>query len=149
MAQISGPIARLNELISGIKTAILTTVRPDSTLHSCPMASHPADQNGVLWFISHNNTEKIEAVRSYQRVNLAYADPASQRYVSVSGFCELVRDHELAKQLWEPSYKSWFAGGPEDADLVLMKVDVQQAEYWDTSHGRMVPLLGFARAAIE
>jgi general stress protein 26 len=143
MAPNSGPIAQLNDLIRGIGTAILTTVRPDGSLHSCPMASHPSDEAGVLWFLSHNNSEKVEAVRTSQRVNLAYGDPVSQRYVSVSGFCELVRDHARAKQLWDPSYASWFSGGVEDPNLVLLKVDIEQAEYWDAAQGRMVPIIGF------
>jgi general stress protein 26 len=138
-------IARLNEMVQGIATAVLTTIRPDDTLHSCPMATHPVDDSGVLWFLTHNNSEKVEAVRTNQRVNVAYADHASQRYVSVSGFCELVRDHALAKQLWDPSYQSWLPGGPEDPALVLLKVDIQQVEYWDSAKGGMVPLLGMPR----
>lgn len=145
MAEATGKIAQLNELIKGIDTAVLTTVRPDSTLHSCPMASHVADDRGVLWFITHDNSEKVEAVRTNQRVNLAYVDHLSQRYVSISGFCELVRDHALAKTLWYPSYASWFPGGVDDPGLVLLKVDIQQAAYWDAARGRMVPLLGFPR----
>lgn len=143
MAQTSGPVVQLNQLISGIETAMLTTVRPDGSLHSCPMASRAADDNGVLWFISHNQTEKVEAVRTSQRANLAYVDPVAGRYVSVSGFCELVRDQARAKLLWDPSYASWFSGGVEDPSLVLLKVDIQQAEYWDASLGRMVPIVGF------
>ncbi len=143
MPETTASIAKLNELIQGIDPAILTTVRPDGTLHSCPMASNGADERGVIWFISHNNSEKVEAVRTNQRVNVAYADRAAHRYVSVSGFCELVRDHALAKRLWQPGYKDWFAGGVDDPALVLLKVDIQQAEYWDASKGRMVPLLGF------
>ena len=138
----SGTIAQLNEMICGIDVAILTTLRPDGTLHSCPMAAHLADESGVLWFISASNTEKVEAVRTSQRVNLAYADQASQRYVSISGFCELVRDHLMAKRLWDPSYTSWFPHGLDDPNLILLKVDIQQEEYWDASHGRMEMLLG-------
>jgi general stress protein 26 len=139
------PIAQVNELMRGIATAILTTVRPDGTLHSCPMASRPADPAGVLWFLSLNHTEKVEAVRTNQRVNVAFIDPSSQRYVSVSGYCELVRDHVLAKELWDPGFTSWAPGGPEDINLVLMKVDIQQVESWDATTGRMVPLAGFPR----
>jgi general stress protein 26 len=145
MAEVSGPIVHLNELISGFPIAVLTTQRPDGTLHSCPMVTHPADSSGVLWFLSGGNSEKVEAVRTSQQVNLAYSDPASQRYVSVSGFCELVRDRVLARQLWRPEYGSWFRGGLEDPTLILLKVDIQQAEYWDAAHGRMVPLPGFTR----
>jgi general stress protein 26 len=145
MVEVSGPIARLNELISGISIATLTTQRPDGTLHSCPMMVHPAGSSGVLWFLAAGNSEKVEAVRTSQQVNVAFADPASQRYVSVSGFCELMRDRILAKQLWQPEYATWFRGGLEDPALVLMKVDIQQAEYWDAARGSMVPLLGFTR----
>ncbi len=149
MGQSYNPAARLNELISGIELAILTTIRPDGSLHSCPMAAHGVDPSGVLWFISGSNTEKVEAARSNQRVNVSFADHAAQRYVSVSGFCELVRDHVKAKELWNPTYTSWFAGGLDDPNLILMKIAVQQAEYWDVSAGRMVDLPGFNKPAIQ
>jgi general stress protein 26 len=145
MPDLTAAIAQLNDLTKGIDTAILTTSRPDGTLHSCPMATHPADANGVLWFITHNRSEKVEAVRTSQRVNVAYADHASRRYISVSGFCELVRDHAVAKALWQPSYESWLPGGPEGPGVVLLKVDIQQVEYWDAAKGGMSSLLGLPR----
>ena len=143
MPDTTTAIAHLNDLIKEISTAVLTTVRPDGSLHSCPMATHPLDDNGVLWFLSHDNSEKVEAVRTQQHVNVAYADNAVQRYVSVSGFCELVRDHAIAERLWDPSYESWLPGGAEKA--VLLKIDIQQAEYWDAAQSRMVPLQGLPR----
>jgi len=149
MAENHNPVARLNELIGGIEFAILTTIRPDGTLHSCPMAAHGVDPTGVLWFVSGSNTEKVEAVKTSQRVNVSFADPAAERYVSISGFCELVRDHVKAKELWKPSYTSWFRGGLDDPSLILLKIDVQQAEYWDATAGRMVDLPGFNKPAIQ
>ena len=149
MAQSYDPVARLNELISGIGYAMLTTIRPDGSLHSCPMASGGVESPGVIWFLSHSNTEKVEAVRTIQRVNLSYADHAAQRYISVSGFCELVRDRGKAKELWDDSYKSWCPAGVDDPNLILLKVDVLQAEYWSASEARMVELVGFNKPAIE
>src|SRR5581483_11830684 len=104
-------IARVNELIKGIDIAILATVRPDGSVHSCPMVSHGVDSEGVLWFLSNSNTEKVEAVRTLQRVNLAFVDHASQRYISISGFCELVRDRVRTKEMWDSSYTAWFPAG--------------------------------------
>jgi general stress protein 26 len=149
MAQTNDPVGKLNELIRGIEVAMLTTVRPDGSLYSCPMAPHQVDSAGALWLISDNQTEKVEAVKTYQRVNLSFADYAAQRYVSISGFCELMRDHAKTKQLWSPGYKSWFPGGPEDPKLILMKIDVQHAEYWDSAANRMVEVPGFNKPPIE
>lgn len=137
------PVGKLNELIRGIPIAILTTVRPDSSLHSCPMAAQSVDDSGTFWLLSSSETEKVEAVRTIQRVNLAFTDHAGNRYVSVSGFCELVRNGGMAKQLWKPEYKAWLSGGLEDPNLILLKIVVQEAEYWDSSQGRMLDLTGF------
>ena len=145
---LHGPIARLNELTQGITTAILTTVRPDGTLHSRPMATRGIEADGAFWFLTNSNTEKVEAVRTQQRVSLCFADAAANRYVSVSGFCELVRERSRSKELWDPNYKNWLPQGLDDENLILMKIVVQQAEYWDTAQGRMVALTGFDAAAI-
>jgi general stress protein 26 len=145
MAQTGNPVAELNQLIKGIEFAMLTTIRSNGTLHSCPMASQEVDADGVLWFLTDSNTEKAEAVRFNDHVNVAYADPGSQRYISVSGRCELARDQEKSGQLWKPRYKTWFPEGLDDPNLILLKVHVQEAEYWNDSERRMVELSGFPK----
>ncbi len=149
MAQTTDPITKLNELIRGIEIAMLTTIHPDGGLHSCPMAAQPAEADGVVWFLSASNTEKVEAVRTSQRVNVAYADQVSQRYVSISGFCELVRDHDKAKTLWRPQYSAWLPKGLDDPSLILLKVNIQEAEYWDDDAGRMLQLPALPKPIIE
>ena len=144
MAQTNDTVAQFNQLIGGIEVAMLTTIRADGTLHSCPMAAQPADASGAIWFFSGNHTEKVDAIKVDQHVNLAYADPPSQRYVSVTGNCELVRDHDRAKALWDPSYKAWYPKGLDDPNLILLRVIILEAEYWDASQGRMLRLTGFA-----
>lgn len=136
-------ISKLNQLIQGIPIAVLTTMRPDSSLHSRPMATQQLDANGAFWFITASNTEKVEAIRTLQRVNLCFLDHTANRYVSVSGYCELIRNSAKAKELWKPEYKTWLPNGLEDPDLILLKVVVHQAEYWDSSQNRMLELNGF------
>jgi pyridoxamine 5'-phosphate oxidase like protein len=57
-----------------------------------------------------------------------------------------VRDRQKIEELWNPIYKAWFPKGLEDPDLALLKVEVQEAEYWDTPSGKMVQLIGFVKA---
>src|SRR5271157_2648869 len=121
MAQTQDPVARINQLINGIEFAMLTTIRPDGSLHSCPMATQPVDRDGVVWFFSGNNTEKVEAIKTDPRVNLAYSDFNSQRYVSITGEAEPVRDHVRAREMWKPLYEAWFPKGVDDPSLILLK----------------------------
>ncbi len=147
MAQTYDPVAKLNELIKGIEFAMLTTIRSNGRLYSCPMATAEVHGDGALWFFSRNQSEKVEAIKSDPRVNLAYSDPGGQRYVSITGNAEPLRDHVRAKELWSPVYEKWFSKGLADPDLILLRIQVRDAEYWDGSVGRMVQLPGFANQA--
>ena len=143
MAESTDPVAKLNDMIRGIQQVMLTTVRANGTVHCCPMATHAVEPDGTLWFFAGNFSEKVEALKTDARVNVAYADPASNRYVSVAGNSELVRDHVRAQAMWKPEYKAWFPKGVTDPDLILLKIDIREVEYWDSSSNRMARLSGF------
>jgi general stress protein 26 len=139
-------IKKLGELIEGINIAMLTTIDDDGALRSRPMGTQQIEFDGDLWFFAGASSAKAHEVRRDQRVNVSYADPDNQRYVSVSGTAKLVRDQAKLKQLWNPIFKAWFPQGLEDPDLALLKVNVEQAEYWDAPSGKVVALLGFVKA---
>ena len=77
---------------------------------------------------------------------MSYADTDGQRYVSVSGTAQLVRDRAKVEELWNPIFNAWFPDGLDDPDLALLKVTVEQAEYWDSPSSKVVQLYGFVKA---
>jgi general stress protein 26 len=141
--------AKLWAMIKDIKFAMLVTEQEDGTLRSRPMATQQADFDGDLWFFTAMDAPKVAEVRHHSKVNLSYAEPEDQKYVSVSGTCEVVRDAAKMKELWNPVYKAWFPQGLDDPKLTLLKVTVTNAEYWDAPAGKMVYLIGTAKAALK
>jgi general stress protein 26 len=141
-------IQKLNELIHKIDFTMLTTIDTDGTLRSRPMSTQKTPFDGTLWFFTGASSEKVFETRHHNQVNLSYADPKNQRYVSVSGVAELSRDQAKMKELWNPAYKAWFPDGLDDPDLALLKVHVEKAEYWDSPNGTVVTLIGFAKALL-
>ncbi len=139
-------VKKLSQLIKGIRVAMLTTVCADGSLRSRPMVTQDAEFDGSLWFFTRADTPKVEEVRQREQVNLAYAVPEDQRYVSVSGTAHLVRDPQKVKELWSPVLKAWFPQGPDDPQLALLRVDVERAEYWDAPSSMTVHLVGFVKA---
>jgi len=127
----------LNDKIKGIRIAMMTTVETDGTLRSRPMATQDMEFNGDLWFFTHASTPKVDDVQHDQQVNLGYAKPDENLFVSVSGTAQLVRDRQKINELWKPALKAWFPNGNEDPDLALLKVTVESAEYWDAPSGVM------------
>jgi general stress protein 26 len=139
-------LEQLREKIKGIRIAMLTTIDEDGSLHSRPMATQETELDGDLWFFTPATSPKVGEIGRDQRVNLSYADPDDQRYVSVSGTARLVRDRAKAKELWNPLLKAWFPQGLDDPDLALLRVHVEKAEYWDSPSSKMVQLAGFLKA---
>ena len=139
-------IQKLGELIKEVKIAMLTTAEPDGTLRSRPMATQKTEFDGTLWFFTRASSPKVEEVENSDNVNVSYADPGNNTYVSVTGTAILVRDHDKAKELWNPILKAWFPKGLEDPDLALLHVTVEKAEFWDSPSSTMVHIAGFVKA---
>jgi general stress protein 26/nucleotide-binding universal stress UspA family protein len=155
MAATEGPGAasndtlRLEDLISGFRIAMLTTITEDGYLHSRPMVAHSAGFDGDLWFFTHAHTHKTEDVDRYHQVNVSYVDPNRDRYVSISGRALLVQDRQKMEELWDPVYEEWFSQGLDDRDLALLRVSVEGAEYWDRRGSVMVRLMPETQGAIR
>ncbi|MES2744551.1 MAG: pyridoxamine 5'-phosphate oxidase family protein [Bdellovibrionota bacterium] len=138
----------LLELITDVKVSMLTTQDADGNLRSRPMQTTEAEASGVLWFFTSDHHGKAEEIEKDPRVNLSYAMPEKNRYISVSGLGEIVHDLDKKKELWKPVYKAWFADGPEDSHCALLKVYIEKAEYWDATSSTIVQIVGFTKALL-
>jgi general stress protein 26 len=145
----SEQIAKLRELIQDIDLCMLTTINEDGTLHSRPMAvNESAEFDGNLWFFTYGDSHKILEIERDHRVNVAFSDPKNQHYVSISGLAKLIRDKAALEEQWHPMLKAWFPDGPETKDIALIKVEAEQAEYWDAPSGSVATAFAFARAVL-
>lgn len=141
-------IKELGELIKDIRFAMMTTIEPDGTLRSRPMGTLDVDADGELWFFTKSSAAKADEVRQDEHINLSYAKPEDNRYVSVSGTGEIVRDQAKMKELWTPALKIWFEDGLDDPDLALLKVTITQAEYWKSPSNSVGTALAFVAAYV-
>jgi general stress protein 26 len=148
-ASHEGEITKLGSLIKGIKFAMLTTVEPDGSLHSRPMTTQDLDFDGDLWFFTSAHSPKVWESGQHREVNVAFADPDKNKYVSASGKASLVRDRKKMEELWNPAYKTFFPQGLDDPEIALLKVSVEKAEYWDSPATALGRAFNFARAYLS
>jgi len=102
---------------------------------------------GVMWFMTGLDTEKAHEVEEDSAVNVAFANEGDNRFVSISGRCRLVQDIPKQKELWTSFARAWF-DGPEDSNLVLMRVEIDGAEYWDGPKSKMVMMVGWLKSKV-
>ncbi|MEP7291289.1 MAG: pyridoxamine 5'-phosphate oxidase family protein [Chloroflexota bacterium] len=141
-------IETLRDEIKGIRIVMLTTVDQEESLRSRPMGMLDYEFAGDLWFFTSASEPKVAEVKRENQVNVAFADPSSNRYVSVSGIASIVPDRARMEKLWHPIMKAWFPDGLETPDIALLRVSVHKAEYWDFASAKIVQLIGFVKAVV-
>ena len=141
---------KLWDLIKDIKFGMFAHRHGDGMIHSHPLTTQnqSMDEGSVLYFFISEASEIAARVRGDGNVNVSYANPGDDRYVSISGTAQVVGDLAKKEELWTPMAKAWFPGGPTDEDLALMEVRILHAEYWDAGSSKMVQLARMAKAVI-
>ena len=138
------------KLIKNIKFAMFTTRHGNGHLHSRPMTTQnkglEADES--LWFFMSKRGDPVDDLKADPVVNLVYADPSEDTYVSVSGTAAMIEDPAKKNQLWSTLAEAWFPGGPTDPDLALVQVQILHANYGDVKESKLVQLYAMAKAAV-
>ena len=137
------------KLVKDIKFAMFTTRHGNGHLHSRPMTTQnkSIDADESLWFFMSRKSDPVDDLKTEPSVNLAYADPSSDTYVSVSGTAATVDDMGKKKELWSKMAEAWFQGGPTDPDLALVQVKIVHAGFWDVKESKIVQIYKMAKAA--
>lgn len=129
-------------MIRDIPVAMLTTTGL-GRLRSRPMVTQRSAFDGDLWFLTARAAGKTGEIRDRQQVHITFVSPSDSRYVWATGTASVVDNKAKVQELWHAGYKPWFPDGPADGSIALIKVRVEEAEYWDGKAGRMVLLTGF------
>jgi general stress protein 26 len=140
---------KLGELIKDIEVAMLTTRTSDGSLLSRPIQTLKLDANGELIFFTAAKSHKVEDLTDDSTANLAYADPGEHRYVSVRGRARMDRDDNTIHELWSPAQKIFFPEGRDDPNLMVLRIDVRDAAYWEAADNFVARAFDFAKGMLS
>lgn len=141
-------LKKIQKIIDDIKIGMLVTTAPDKTIKSRPMGTREVDEEGYLWFFTSDESGKLVDIIEHPHVNVSYSSPDKNTYLSISGVAELVSDKEKMEELYSPVIKAWYPQGLDDPTLMLIKVKIQEAEYWDGTSSKLVQVFRIGKAII-
>ena len=142
-------LEKLREMVKDIDFCMLTTIDENGDLHSRPMSANgEIDPNGDLWFFTGASSHKVQEVAQSPKTNVSFADPKNQRYISITGVAQLVRDRKKIEELWKPEFKMWFPEGKDDPEVALLRVSPEKAEYWDSPSSTVSYALSFVSSLV-
>jgi len=128
--------AKLWSMIKKIKVAMMTSWDGEA-MHSRPMHGYQEEFEGKLYFFTRHDSGKTDEIGHYDKLNLAYVDIDDNMFVSLAGRGRLSYDRERMRKYWSPMVGAWFPKGLDDPQLALIEVDVDSAQYWDSTSSSM------------
>ena len=137
---------KVAELIKGQKFGFLTTTTPEGKLTSRPMALQEVEFDGDLWFFAEQSAEWLTHISRSPQVNVGVGSGGT--WVSLTGEAVVVGDVAKKKELWNSGVEAWLPQGPEDPSVVLVKVNGDSAEYWDSPGNRLATAYSFVEAKV-
>jgi general stress protein 26 len=126
---------------------MLTTITSDDAPYSCPMTLQRA-QDGALWFFTSDESPTVKHLERVLRVGVSVMDNDDSFYFAGYGNARIMRDRAAMAPLFNAMVKAWFPAGMDDPHLVLLKVELERAEYWDNASNRMVQALAIAKSLV-
>lgn len=134
-------------LIEEIGKGMLTTWT-GSRMRARPMAAYSDQEEGVVWFLTDRRGHKDEEIGTHPNVCVAFAKPNSDDYVSVSGRATIVKDTAKLEHLWNEYAKTLWPDGPDDPNVVLIRLDPTDGEYWEGRSNLISTAFALAKARI-
>jgi len=127
----SEALTHLREIVSKFRTAMFVTQGRDAALlHARPMAVAKMDEDGSLWFVTGQDTLKIDELLAHPNALVCLQN--ARQFVTINGHVSIVKDRSKVDEMWSESFRIWF-DGKDDPNLVLLRLIPSAGEYWDQS----------------
>jgi general stress protein 26 len=140
------PARRVDEVLDGIRVAMLTT-ESDDGIEARPLTIAAQDVD-TLWFLVSRSAHWLKAtVLSSQQSLLAFEDARHSSYVCLIGTLRLDDEPDRVRDLWTAPARAYF-DGPDDPDVVALAFDVTGGRWWDGPDSRIGQSLALARAIV-
>jgi general stress protein 26 len=114
----------------------------DGSAHSEPLTAQlDEDQVDTLFFF----IGKDNRVAGTHDLMLQFVSKGHDFFACIRGHGRIDNDRGLIDKLWNTQVEAWFPGGKDDANLALLRVDIDSAELWETDisvSGRLKMLFG-------
>ena len=142
-----GTREELRTVLEEFDTAMLVTKDDEGAPRARPMAVRQRQNDTALWFVTANETAKVEEIERDPMVAAVFYRDRDRAWVSVSGRAALVRDAQRTKELWSPVMKAWF-DSPDDPNILLIRVEPHHAEFYEPKGTKVGRIFEMVKGAI-
>jgi general stress protein 26 len=100
-------------------------------------------------FMTERYCRKVVEMERAGRLTLAYQYDPEKAYVTLTGRPVIIDDVALKRSVWNPNADRWHRGGPDDPNVVIVRLITDRIEIWSSGRDVMPEPKGFSAAVLE
>lgn len=135
--------ARIWDAAEAAQTAMLITT-DDMGPHARPMSAILRPDDGLIWFLTDEDSGKLEEIASQPNIAVTFSDGRSS-HVAFRGTATSTDDRATIENLWSPAADAFYPAGPGDPAIRVIRFEPVDGELWD-SPGTVLALFRMAAA---
>ena len=137
---------RVWDIVERVGVCMLTT-HSASGLRARPLEARPDRKSGIVWFVTDLRSGKEREIEAAHDVGLAFIDPDTNAYLSITARAEILQDRAKAASIWKSTDTMWWSG-PDDPNVCVLRVAPVTAELWDGPASKAVAAFEFVKATL-
>ena len=121
---------RIWDIIEKTGVGMLAT-RFAGGMRARPLDARPHRQAQTIYFIIDARGFKDEEIAACPDVCFTLINAEEKAYLSLSGRADILQDAALAAAFWKKADEVWWAEGPHDRHVRVLRLKPHLAELWD------------------
>jgi general stress protein 26 len=99
-------------------------------------------------FTTNRRCRKFKEIEQSGKLTLAYQHDPDRAYVSLIGCAGIIDDVELKRSRWSAEADRWHPGGPDDPNVVIIRLATERIELWSSVRDVMPEPKGLSAAVL-
>jgi general stress protein 26 len=100
--------------------------------HVRPMEAQLLADKSPIWFFASRTMVLVQELGKGQRAIATFTAKGHDLFASLKGSLVIDTDRALVDKLWNSHVDAWYDGGRNDPNLVLIRLDAERAEIWES-----------------
>lgn len=143
-------ITKLQELVNKIDIGMLGTYPGDNEyVHVVPMSRQEVDDDGNIWYLFSSDSETYKNLQGNDKVSVFFSHVGDYNFLSINGVGEVSKDQDRIEKYWNKFVEAWFEKGKDDPNIRILKVNVEEAHYWDNKTNKLATIFKVAASAVS
>ena len=146
---IAALLAIARETIDKVPFCFAITVGENGAASARVVQTGTLRDDWSVGFMTERYCRKVVEMERAGRLTLAYQYDPEKAYVTLTGRPVIIDDVALKRSVWNPNADRWHRGGPDDPNVVIVRLITDLIEIWSSGRDVMPEPKGFSAAVLE